>query len=382
MTDKSAFTDDEWKALTEAPLLVTLALFAAGEHGPISMVKEASASAKTIAHPSAGGPADELIAEIAKEAEGKEARHNARQHQVANLDQVIEASLADLGGAATALESSRTTRPRKSPAGTPTSPRRSRPPPRQSPPPSRRRSTRSQRCSRSRRREHRPADAGVVRRRPAARAVRLAARQRIRSTGTTEPDGPGFWAVTRYDDVGTSGATPDFSSEPTIMIPDTAEIELRRPPDDADDRTRRSTPRLRRIIRQFTPRARRTAGGRASRSSRDQIVDAVDRAGRVRLRHRRRGRDAVVRHRRADGHPARRRARALQADRDDPRRAREPCRPGAASRRSIEMFNYAHERRRGEAGAARRRPGDPSSSAPRSTASGSTTSTSCCSSCC
>ncbi len=71
MTDKSAFTDDEWKVLTEAPLLVTLALFAAGEHGPISMVKEA--------------------------------RHNARQHQVANLDQVIEASLADLGGAATAL---------------------------------------------------------------------------------------------------------------------------------------------------------------------------------------------------------------------------------------------------------------------------------------
>jgi hypothetical protein len=103
MTDKSAFTDDEWKALTEAPLLVTLALFAAGEHGPISMVKEASASARTIAHPPAGGPADELITEIAKDAEGKEARHNARQHQVANLDQVIEASLADLGGAATAL---------------------------------------------------------------------------------------------------------------------------------------------------------------------------------------------------------------------------------------------------------------------------------------
>jgi hypothetical protein len=103
MTDKSAFTDEEWKELTEAPLLVTLALFAAGEHGPISMVKEATASARTIAHPPAGGPADELIAEIAKEAEGKEARHNARQHQVANLEQVVEASLADLGGAATAL---------------------------------------------------------------------------------------------------------------------------------------------------------------------------------------------------------------------------------------------------------------------------------------
>ena len=103
MTDKSSFTDEEWKELTEAPLLVTLALFAAGEHGPISMVKEASASARTIYHPAAGGPADELITEIAKEAEGKEARHNARQHQVANLEQVVEASLADLGGAATAL---------------------------------------------------------------------------------------------------------------------------------------------------------------------------------------------------------------------------------------------------------------------------------------
>jgi hypothetical protein len=103
VTDKSAFTDDEWKALTEAPLLVTLALFAVGEHGPISMVKEASASARAIAHPPSGGPADELIAEIAREAESKEARHNASQHQVASLDQVVEASLADLGGAATAL---------------------------------------------------------------------------------------------------------------------------------------------------------------------------------------------------------------------------------------------------------------------------------------
>ena len=103
MTDRSAFTDDEWKALTEAPLLVTLALFAVGEHGPISMVKEASASARAIAHPPTGGPAHELIAEISREAESKEARHNASQHRVANLDQVVEASLADLGGAATAL---------------------------------------------------------------------------------------------------------------------------------------------------------------------------------------------------------------------------------------------------------------------------------------
>lgn len=103
MTDKSVFTDEEWKSLTEAPLLVTLALFAVGEHGPISAVKEAAASARTIAHPTGGGPADELVAEIAKEARGREARHDASQHQVANLEQVVEACLADLGGAATAL---------------------------------------------------------------------------------------------------------------------------------------------------------------------------------------------------------------------------------------------------------------------------------------
>ena len=44
MTDKTAFTDEEWHALTETPLLISLAMVAAGDHGPISMVKEASAT--------------------------------------------------------------------------------------------------------------------------------------------------------------------------------------------------------------------------------------------------------------------------------------------------------------------------------------------------
>ncbi len=39
-----------------------------------------------------------------------------------------------------------------------------------------------------------------------------------------EADGPGFWAVTRYDDVAAIGRDPaTFSSEPTIMIPDPAQ---------------------------------------------------------------------------------------------------------------------------------------------------------------
>jgi hypothetical protein len=43
MTDRSAFIQDETEALTDAPLLITAAIFAVGEHGPISMMKEASA---------------------------------------------------------------------------------------------------------------------------------------------------------------------------------------------------------------------------------------------------------------------------------------------------------------------------------------------------
>ncbi len=39
-----------------------------------------------------------------------------------------------------------------------------------------------------------------------------------------EPNGPGFWAVTRFEDVRAMGRDPEtFSSEPTIMIPDPPE---------------------------------------------------------------------------------------------------------------------------------------------------------------
>ena len=61
MTDKSFFTEEEWKALSEAPLAVTLAMVAVGQHGPISMVKEAAASAREIAKPGDRGVANELI---------------------------------------------------------------------------------------------------------------------------------------------------------------------------------------------------------------------------------------------------------------------------------------------------------------------------------
>ena len=103
MTDKAVFSEAEWHALTDAPLLVTLAMFVTGEHGPISMVKEASASARAIAQPGDRGAADALIAEIAADAETKEARHDMKEHRGTSMDEVLQHVLTDLRPAAAAL---------------------------------------------------------------------------------------------------------------------------------------------------------------------------------------------------------------------------------------------------------------------------------------
>ena len=103
MTDKSVFSDDEWREIVDAPLRATLAMFAAGEHGPISMVKEASASARAIAKPGDRGAASELIAQIAAEAEGKEARHDAKAQHGQSMEAVTDTALEELKPAAAAL---------------------------------------------------------------------------------------------------------------------------------------------------------------------------------------------------------------------------------------------------------------------------------------
>ena len=103
MTDKSAFTDDEWHALTDAPLLVTAAVFFAGEHGPISMMKEASASARSISKPGERGGANELIGQIVAEANTKEARAELKEHRGPTPQAAIESVLRELQPAAAAL---------------------------------------------------------------------------------------------------------------------------------------------------------------------------------------------------------------------------------------------------------------------------------------
>ena len=104
MSDRSVFTDDEWKALTEAPLRITLALVTVGEHSPISLVKEATASARATTHSTERGPADELIKEIAREAESREARHDVKTHLGQQPSEIVEQALAALAPTAQALE--------------------------------------------------------------------------------------------------------------------------------------------------------------------------------------------------------------------------------------------------------------------------------------
>jgi cytochrome P450 len=91
-----------------------------------------------------------------------------------------------------------------------------------------------------------------------------------------EPDGPGFWAVTRYEGVRAVGRDPGvFSSVPTTMIPD--------PPDGLGFGDRqmmlmsdppRHTALRRSINRQFTPRAAERLRLRV-RDLAHRIVDAV-----------------------------------------------------------------------------------------------------------
>jgi hypothetical protein len=104
MTDRSDFTDEQWHALTDAPVAIMLAVAMVGDHGPISMVKESTAGAKVMAMPPHSGPADELIAAIVPEAKDKQARHDAKQHKGATPNVVVDGLVADVEAASKALD--------------------------------------------------------------------------------------------------------------------------------------------------------------------------------------------------------------------------------------------------------------------------------------
>ncbi|MCU1468489.1 MAG: hypothetical protein JWM72_4417, partial [Actinomycetia bacterium] len=79
-------------------------VFFAGEHGPISVIKEASASARSISKPGERGVANELIGQIVAEANTKEARAEMKEHRGPTPQAAIESALHDLEPAAAALK--------------------------------------------------------------------------------------------------------------------------------------------------------------------------------------------------------------------------------------------------------------------------------------
>jgi hypothetical protein len=103
MTDRSFFSDDEWAALVEAPLHVTTAVVAVAEHGPISVLKEASASARVLTHPGDRGAATALIAAIAQDARGHDARHAAKGDRGGSPQEVVDHAVSALAPAAAAM---------------------------------------------------------------------------------------------------------------------------------------------------------------------------------------------------------------------------------------------------------------------------------------
>lgn len=103
MSSKADFTDDEWTAIVEAPLEVVVTMFAAGQHGPISTIKESSAGAHAIAQPGNRGAGSGLIAEISPLAESRQARHDVGHPHGDSMPHLIDACLDRLRPAAAAL---------------------------------------------------------------------------------------------------------------------------------------------------------------------------------------------------------------------------------------------------------------------------------------
>jgi hypothetical protein len=67
------------------------------------MLKEAAASARQLAKPGDHGAANALIAEIAKDAQSKEARHDVEAHKGRTMDEEVEIALGLLAPAAAAI---------------------------------------------------------------------------------------------------------------------------------------------------------------------------------------------------------------------------------------------------------------------------------------
>jgi len=75
MTDKAAFTDEEWATLRRSPLVAGMAISIADPGGPIEVIKETSAVMRVVTE--AAAERDDLVGAVAKDVrEQVQQRHN------------------------------------------------------------------------------------------------------------------------------------------------------------------------------------------------------------------------------------------------------------------------------------------------------------------
>ncbi len=95
MTDKSSFSDDDWKVLRDVPIFSASLLLRVGPHSPVSAVHEVKAGKRVLKKTDGYGEADALIAQIAHAAKGQMARLDG-QRASAHKGEEATASMLDL----------------------------------------------------------------------------------------------------------------------------------------------------------------------------------------------------------------------------------------------------------------------------------------------
>jgi hypothetical protein len=75
MTSKADFTDEEWTRLKRAPFVAGMAISLADPGGPIEVLKETSATLKTVLAAAEHGEHGQLVGDIAREAVGEAREH-------------------------------------------------------------------------------------------------------------------------------------------------------------------------------------------------------------------------------------------------------------------------------------------------------------------
>jgi len=105
MTTRADFTDEEWERLARAPLVAGIAISLADPGGPVEVVKESSASLRTVAEAASGGEFGPFVQELARDVAARaQRRENPLGGFKPDRSRGAEAILDELRAVNTVLE--------------------------------------------------------------------------------------------------------------------------------------------------------------------------------------------------------------------------------------------------------------------------------------